>query len=33
MKEVVDLVVAERKRCAWLADLNRFICRSRRRVG
>ena len=24
---------AERKRCAWPADLNCFICRSRRRVG
>ena len=24
---------AERKRCACRADLNRFICRSRRRVG
>jgi hypothetical protein len=24
---------AERKRCAWPADLKRFICRSRRRVG
>jgi len=24
---------AERNRCAWLADLNRFIRRSRRRVG
>jgi len=24
---------ADRKRWAWRADLNRFICRSRRRVG
>src|SRR3954454_13919206 len=24
---------AERNRCAWRADLKRFICRSRRRVG
>src|ERR687886_1464546 len=24
---------AERNRCAWPADLKRFICRSRRRVG
>jgi len=27
------LARAERKRCAWRADLNRCICRSRRRVG
>ena len=24
---------AEKKRCAWPGDLNRFICRSRCRVG
>jgi predicted TIM-barrel fold metal-dependent hydrolase len=33
MKKVVDPSCAERKRCAWPADLNRFICRSRRHVG
>ncbi len=33
MEEIADLVVAERKRCAWPADLKRFIWRSRRRVG
>lgn len=33
--EIVDLVWswAERERWAWPGDLNRFICRSRRRVG
>jgi hypothetical protein len=33
VKEVVDLIVGGEKRCACLADLNRFICRSRLRVG
>ena len=32
-EEVIDLIMADRKRCAWPADLNCFICRSRRRVG
>ena len=32
MEQVVDLIGAERKGCAWPADLNRFICR-RRCVG
>jgi hypothetical protein len=30
MEQVVDLIGAERKGCAWPADLNRFICRRRR---
>src|SRR5215471_9694687 len=33
MEEVVDLIVGGEEPCAWPADLNCFICRSRRRVG
>src|SRR5262249_33717834 len=32
-EEVLIWSWAERNRCAWPADLNCFICRSRRRVG
>ena len=33
MEQVVDLIGAERKGCAWPADLNRFICRADASVG
>jgi hypothetical protein len=33
VEEVVDPVVGGEEGCAWTADLKRFICRSRRRVG
>jgi hypothetical protein len=33
VKEIADLRMGGEKTLACLADLNRFICRSRRRVG